>query len=181
VTVYAYSIRCKPMSMRNFNPFTGYVTLLWCRDCGHIATRPRVEGCETIQLLQSRASCSRCRSRNVGVRLTYELALQGPGGFFIWELKMIATALREAGRSAQHAGDSIPHGERSEERARHSQTAAVYYRLAGIYQAEAAAREGLPMHAPPQRSEGRTSDRILSRGISATEGCEADHPLQRSD
>lgn len=153
--VYCISVQdtMQAMSMRNYNPFTGYVTLLWCRDCGHLASKPRADGRETIQHLLAHASCSRCKSRNIGARLTYELGLPGPGSFYIWELKMIASALSEAGQRAQHAAAAIPHGERSEERQRHDQTAGIYYRLAGIYQSETHSREALPMHVLPRGSK----------------------------
>jgi hypothetical protein len=125
--------------------------LLWCRDCGHLASRPCV-GNEHVSIptLLQRARCGSCKGRNIGARKTYELGLPGPGVFHIWELRLIAEALSAAAAQCNQLAQAELEAARRDGFGHWVGRAGCYLRLAGIYHSEIAQREALPMHALPK-------------------------------
>jgi hypothetical protein len=136
--------------MRNHKPHADYVVLLWCRHCGHCATRP-VEPALTVEYVRERARCARCGRKWIGAVQMYEPRLGLGPGLLTCEVQLIASAVRTAAEAERRAADALAHGEESGLRARHLAAAGVYSRLAEMLSREASSRERPAV--PPESTE----------------------------
>jgi hypothetical protein len=114
--------------MRDYKPHADYVVLLWCRSCGHCATRP-VEPALTVEHVRERARCARCGHKWIG-------AVQ-----MACELQLISSAVRTAAEVERSAANAVEHASEGEARAQHLRAAEVYGRLAEMLAREAQLRE----------------------------------------
>lgn len=135
--------------MANYQPHAAYVVLLWCRACGHLATRP-VEPHIALVEIQRRARCAGCSGRDIGARIAYEPKLNDGFGLHIWELRLIARACLDAAQRARETCASLPYSPNNRQEQDLRSLIAIYERLASCYLNEARQREALPMHRSPQ-------------------------------
>ncbi len=133
--------------MRDHDPFSGYVILLWCRQCGHMTTRP-CAGTEPTAAVRRRARCSQCGGRNVGALRTFEPRLPGPGSLHLWELRLICASLRLAAQHARSQADAIQHRD-APAAARLRIEELACHRLAAAFDCEAEERRRAPVHVLP--------------------------------
>lgn len=126
--------------MRDYKPHLDYVVLLWCRSCGHCATRP-VEPALTVEHVRERARCARCGHKWIGAVQMYEPRLGLGPGLLACELQLISSAVRTAAEVERRAANAVEHASEGVARAQHLRAAEVYGRLAEMLAREAQLRE----------------------------------------
>jgi len=109
------------------SPLTRCVTVLWCLTCGRLRTWPALET-DRIQNMRRRARCSGCGGGDVALRVVYAPDLGGIG-YFGWELRRIADAVRQAAKREQAAAETAHASGNKELWNRHDMAAGILRRL----------------------------------------------------
>jgi len=109
------------------SPLTRCVTVLWCPRCGRLRTWPALEA-DRIPNLRCRARCTGCGNRDVALRGVYAPDIGGIG-YFGWELRRIAEAVKQAAEREQTASEAAHVSGNKELWSRHDMAAGVLRRL----------------------------------------------------